>query len=521
VGSSRGASNVKLVIDYFKNYKGTVNLWPQNDKPGHKWAEDILRGLTNNKVTCLIKNIPNEYKDLNDWLKSGNLTPNDINTQDKTLDGSVRDTTEAGTGATSPSCTDFAGTVPASNSHAEEVVTATEGQDGPPGDNPTRPDGADPGTAPLAALSDMLDKCVTFLERYVKFDEEWQPKLCALWAAATWVYDVFNYTPYLHIYSPDTNCGKSTLLKAVGKISRKPWTPIAGSEAALYMKVEQDKPTVLMDEVDAIWNEKEGHEAMRAILNAGYERGAMVPRAPRGVLVEYNVYCPKALAGIGRLPATIENRSIHVYLVRQPVNDKATRWRTSIVDDETKPIQDFFTAWVPAVHEQLALARPSMPDNMDGRSMDIIEPLLAVADLAGSQWAQAARDCAVEAFSQPTADSEATKLLRDIRLLFSNNGTHEMTARQMVEGLVVMSDDAPWAQWWERAIKNDQYSAPQAKLVKMLKGFHINPRKMKAKKYEGQIPEEITVKGYFKSDFSTAWSRFLAPIGEAKTMSLI
>jgi hypothetical protein len=373
----------------------------------------------------------------------------------------------------------------------------------------------------IGNLAEALDAVCEFLTRYIRFEEEWMPGMIALWAAHTWTYDCFGFTPYLHIYSPDSNCGKSTLLNAVGKVSRKPWTPVAGSEAALYIKIEQDKPTILMDEVDAIFHEKSNNEAMRAILNAGYSRGGMVPRAPRGILQEYNVFGPKALAGIGQLPSTIENRSIHIFMQRQPSDDRATRWRTSIVDDETQPIREFFTAWVPIVHDKLKAARPNMPQDLDGRHLDIIEPLIAIADLAGETWPDLARNSAVEAFMQVNGDSDNNKLLRDLRVIFEAHHDDTMTSHDIVEKLVRMCEDAPWAQWWERAIKNEQYSAPQSRLAKMLKGYHIKPRNIRATKYNEDEPESVVLKGYHKADFTDAWRRFLPQTVKMEQRTLI
>ena len=81
------------------------------------------------------------------------------------------------------------------------------------------------------------------------------------------------------------------------------------TEAVLYRKIEQDAPTLLLDEIDAIFTAKgdENKEALRALLNAGFERRATVPRCvgPNHTLREFQVFCPKALAGIGKLPDTV------------------------------------------------------------------------------------------------------------------------------------------------------------------------------------------------------------------------
>ena len=57
-----------------------------------------------------------------------------------------------------------------------------------------------------------------------------------------------------------------------------------------------------------MWSDRTGaFDGLRAIFNAGNRRGSPIPRVvPKGRemgLVDFDIYCPKALAGIGG-PAT-------------------------------------------------------------------------------------------------------------------------------------------------------------------------------------------------------------------------
>jgi hypothetical protein len=81
----------------------------------------------------------------------------------------------------------------------------------------------------------------------------------------------------------------------------------------LYRKVARDKPTLLLDEVDPIFGKRLGTDAEgpRALLDAGYRPGILVPRCvgPKVDIRDFEMYCPKALAGIGELPDTLASRS--------------------------------------------------------------------------------------------------------------------------------------------------------------------------------------------------------------------
>ena len=74
----------------------------------------------------------------------------------------------------------------------------------------------------------------------------------------------------------------------------RPWTTVEPSEAVFYRRIAADPPTILLDEVDAIFNKKsEATEGLRACLNAGNQRGTTVPRCqpPRMEIVEFEVFC--------------------------------------------------------------------------------------------------------------------------------------------------------------------------------------------------------------------------------------
>jgi putative DNA primase/helicase len=64
---TRGASNGALVADVIPQ-GAKVYLWPQNDAPGEKLANDVC---ANTKTTVKRIKIPAPHKDLNDWIRAG------------------------------------------------------------------------------------------------------------------------------------------------------------------------------------------------------------------------------------------------------------------------------------------------------------------------------------------------------------------------------------------------------------------------------------------------------------------
>jgi hypothetical protein len=160
-------------------------------------------------------------------------------------------------------------------------------------------------------LAKILDSVVAFERRYVAMSDQ-QADAGALWTAHTLCVDAFELSPYLTISSAEMRSGKTTLMKLLEMLVARPWRVITPSEAVVFRKIARDKPTVLLDEYDTIFGDRD-YEPLRAILNAGNEPGTTVPRcagANRDQLEDFPIYCPKVLAGIGKLPATVADRSI-------------------------------------------------------------------------------------------------------------------------------------------------------------------------------------------------------------------
>ena len=265
-----------------------------------------------------------------------------------------------------------------------------------------------------APLSDTLDNVREFLSRYLVFPKESHAIAISLWAAHTWVFRSFDYTPYLYISSPVKRCGKSRLFDCLLLVSASPWEVVSLTEAVLFRKIEQDSPTIFIDEVDTIFKangQDENKEGLRAILNAGFEHGAVVPRCvgPQFVLTGFRVFCPKALAGIKRLPDTVADRSIEIAMVRRARNEVVQKFRKREAEPIAKPIQAALEVWSQelSVVQQLHAARPKLPDALGDRAADICEPLLAIADMAGGAWPTMARVALVELCSEGVSEESA------------------------------------------------------------------------------------------------------------------
>ena len=246
----------------------------------------------------------------------------------------------------------------------------------------------------MTVLTDLLDAVELFLRRYVVLSDA-QAAAVAVWIVHTHAIDAFEMTPYLAVSSPTKRSGKSRLLEVLALLVQRPLRAAGMTEAALFRSIAGDTPpTLLLDEVDAIFGPKaKEHEDLRALLNAGFARGTPVLRVvgegSKMTVAPFETFCAKALAGIGVLPDTVSDRSLVVALKRRSRGEHVQRFRQRDAAADAVELREQLAAWGAEHGDELAEARPVMPDELDDRAQDACEPLLAIADAAGGGLAGA------------------------------------------------------------------------------------------------------------------------------------
>jgi hypothetical protein len=130
------------------------------------------------------------------------------------------------------------------------------------------------------------------------------------------------------------------------------------------------------------------------------------------------------------------------------------------------------------------------------RQQDSAEPLLALSDIAGSEWPQRARRALVDlcAQAQATDDSTGKLLLADIRLVFEQRGVDRLPSAELACELSEI-ETSPWGEW------SRGKSLSAAKLARLLRAFAIFPHSIRM--------EDKTPKGYEREEFQDAFRRYL------------
>jgi hypothetical protein len=280
---------------------------------------------------------------------------------------------------------------------------------------------------------------------------------------------------------------------------------LSPSPAAIFRTLSVKQITLLLDEVDAIWNKRgqdDNHEDLRALLNAGYKKGATIPRCvgPKHEVTGFKVYCAAALAGLGDLPDTIMTRAVIIRMRKRAPGEPVEPFRTRMHEPEGHQLRERLVNWAAVVGPEAGRAWPTLPEGIVDRPAEVWEPLLAVADAAGGRWPTLARESCI-AFCKSAQDRRASlgvRLLSDIRIIFGDaDAMHTETIIERLTNGAGLEDDAPWS---------ELHGKPLAKraLASMLVKYNVKPVKVTV---GGR-----SLQGYRREHLWDAWVRYLPPL---------
>jgi uncharacterized protein DUF3631 len=271
--------------------------------------------------------------------------------------------------------------------------------------------------------------------------------------------------------------------------------------AALIRTVDAERPTLLLDETDASFNgSKEMAETLRGILNSGFRsRGNFrkcVGEGANMTVRSYSTFGAKALAGIGRLPDTIADRSIPIRLRRRAPGEKIQEFYEEEWEADATSIANGFADALTPQFEALAEARPNRPEGISDRAKDAWKPLLAIADLADGDWPERARRAAQVLCGDQELDEQeiGIRLLGALRDAFRERMTDKLASSEFRDWLHKQTDE-PWSDW----SRGNPISS--RKVADLLRPFEIKPRVIR-------IGSE-TPRGYELEACEDAFARYL------------
>ncbi|HEV3318873.1 MAG TPA: DUF3631 domain-containing protein [Solirubrobacteraceae bacterium] len=348
---------------------------------------------------------------------------------------------------------------------------------------------------PMMSEREVVDDIGHFIKRYVAMDGD-KLLVVSLWTLHTYCFQLFPQTPYLAVNSPEKQCGKTRLLEVLEQVCARPWRTTNPSEAVVYRKINKDKPTLMLDEVDGIFRKGSPYEHLQTLLNAGNRSGTKVPRVlnPQSdALIEYSIWCPKVLAGIGTLPDTIADRSIPIRLERRTRDQRVERFRDKQVNPIAAEVRERIATWAATATMD---DEPELPDELSDRQQDCAEPLLAIADAVG--YGDQARKALVTLLAEERLDSEESLgvvLLRDLRAWFEARPDLDSAYTSwLLEGLKGMPE-SPWLAWDFGRPLDDRG------LASLLKPYGLKSEVVRA---DGEKP----LRGYKRHKLEHVWKQY-------------
>ncbi|WP_027941306.1 DUF3631 domain-containing protein [Amycolatopsis taiwanensis] len=343
--------------------------------------------------------------------------------------------------------------------------------------------------------AELLDTLHQALTRYVVMPSEHATNAVVLWVAATHAQPAWAHAPRLVIRAPERRCGKSRLLDVVEATCHDPLITVNASPAAVYRSITPDPPVLLVDEADTIFGPKaDGNEDLRGLLNAGHQRGRPALRydAASSTVVTIPTFAMAALAGIGAMPDTIEDRAVVVHMRRRAKGENAAAYRSRRDREPLRALAGQLTAWLRADLSTLERAEPDMP--VEDRAADTWEPLVIVADHAGGDWPERARAAAL-AMTQEASDtgdmSDRMRLLLDCRTAFADELA--LPTAELLRRLRAIPE-SPWGEYGPTGLT-------AMKLGSLLREYGIRSATIR-------FPQAGQAKGYQRAEFTDAWQRY-------------
>lgn len=362
-------------------------------------------------------------------------------------------------------------------------------------------------TAQLAeshSTATMLDDVESFIRRFCALPSEADYVAVTLWAAHAHMVGHFHTTPRLALLSPEPGSGKTRVLEVLELLTPNTLFAFSASVPAIFRTLSDRQTTMLFDEVDTVFGKRgkdDQNEDLRALLNAGYRRGAKIPRCvgAQHEVRQFDVFAAVALAGLGDLPDTVMTRSVIVRMRRRAPSEHIEPYRARTHEPQGHALRDRLAAWAGRVGEAVGSAEPDLPEGVVDRPAEVWEPLIAVADAAGGDWPERARVACLAICGSlgSRGVSLGVRLLTDLRQVFgADSALSTVRILELLKG-DKLGDTAPWATLHGEGLD------PRG-LARLLNQYGVQSVKV----WIGAA----SVRGYRRADLWDSWQRYCPAI---------
>jgi hypothetical protein len=263
----------------------------------------------------------------------------------------------------------------------------------------------------------------------------------ALTAAALWVAQsharnpdgapAWAYAPRFMLLSREGGSGKSWMARLMAKLAPEGRMLVEATKAALIQQIAEHR-TVVVDETDILFGSGNRNAGIRAIVNAGYEPDQATSRMRGRQSQDVPLFGPMILAGLDKLKdatgddlKTLISRCIIVHVRRAPDGYRPPRFDSTARATFTAVGQRAARWMAQEVARGIGDVVPDVPEGLGNRPAALWEPLFAVADAAGGDWPQMAREACARlerAAGVPDEDDDAAGELDDVLAAWGSDG---------------------------------------------------------------------------------------------------
>jgi len=243
-------------------------------------------------------------------------------------------------------------------------------------------------SSPLKILRSTFEYIKSLYRRYQDFSEDETYDFFAVWDIGTYFHPMFYSYPYVHIHGL-SGTGKTKNLEIGSLICFNALKSGNMRESPLFRAIEAWRPTLFIDETDALASRRNKPDIMELLLN-GYKHFGTVWRSEKKHAMSttytptpFKVFCPKRLANIDGLDQILASRAIKITMWRsksdkysEEINESDIIWQ----DARDLCYLTLFSCW-----DLIKEKYENFPkqDTIINRNWELWKPILTIASLIG------------------------------------------------------------------------------------------------------------------------------------------
>lgn len=163
----------------------------------------------------------------------------------------------------------------------------------------------------------IINDISTYIREFIYLKEEPEYIVISLIPLLSYIVSVFERIPYFWLRA-DKGSGKTTLMSVLKPLVYHPVFVSNITPSTLFRIVDENSPTLFMDEVEALATRSNANNPFIQILNSGYHKEGQVTRTRGNQVQVFKTYGLKILAGISQIAETVEDRCIQINLHKPP-----------------------------------------------------------------------------------------------------------------------------------------------------------------------------------------------------------